>query len=59
MREDEQSRAGRILERQRTLEDRLRADRAQAAAALAGLRGTGRPNRWVSTSAPVYVDRSA
>jgi hypothetical protein len=56
---DEQSRASRILARQRTLEERLRTDLAKTAASITGMRGSKRPNRWATTSAPVYVDRSA
>jgi hypothetical protein len=55
----EKSRASRILARQRVLEERLRIDLATTAASIAGLRSSGRPNRWAGTTAPVYVDRSA
>lgn len=55
----EEARASRILARQRTLEERLRADLARTAAAIAGMRPVRPRNRWAATSAPVYVDRSA
>ena len=54
---EEQTLAARILERQRALELRLRADLARVSGSMA----SARPNRpsWNSGSAPVYVDRSA
>jgi hypothetical protein len=55
----EKSRASRILARQATLEERLRVDLAHAAAAITGMRSVRPANRWATTSAPVYVDRSA
>jgi hypothetical protein len=55
----EQSRASRLLARQRTLEERLRTDLARTAASIAGMRSARPANRWATTSAPVYIDRSA
>ena len=55
---EDQARAARILERQRALEARLRADLARVAASMAAAARPRRPS-WNATSAPVYVDRSA
>ena len=55
----EKSRASRILARQATLEERLRVDLARTAASITGMRASRQANRWATTSAPVYVDRSA
>jgi hypothetical protein len=55
----ERSLASRILARQATLEERLRVDLARTAASITGMRASRPANRWATTSAPVYVDRSA
>ena len=59
MSQAEKSRASRILVRQATLEERLRADLARTAASIIGMRSARPADRWATTSAPVYVDRSA
>ena len=56
---DEKSRASRILARQATLEERLRVDLARTAASITGMRAARSAGRWATSSAPVYVDRSA
>jgi hypothetical protein len=55
----EKSRASRILARQATLEERLRTDLARTAASIIGMRSARPANGWATTSAPIYVDRSA